>query len=289
MKPGSKELKNLLGDIPFDVAGSLLYAVALQCFNAPNKIAPGGVGGISILVNYLTGIPISMMSLLLNIPLLILAWFFLGRRFTVKTLKTVLIMTLTLEWAGRTLPGYKGDVILAALYGGVLIGGGLAVVFMRGSTTGGGDIVVRLIQLKLPYLSVGRIMLVVDGCVLLCAALVYRSVETALYAMITIFASSRVMDGIMYGLDMGRLILVVSERYEEIAREVNTGIRRGCTLLEGRGTYTRASRPVLMCAVRKQQFYELKRLVYRIDPTAFMIAVEAGEIVGEGFKDFAQD
>ena len=280
------KLKKWLLDILHDIAGGLLFAVATQCFNAPNNIAPGGVSGISILINHLFGVPISVMSLLLNIPLLLAAFFLLGRKFTYKTMKTVLIMTLMLEVAGRVFPQYHGNTILAALYGGVFSGIGLAVVFMRGSTTGGTDIIARLLQLKLPYLPVGRLLLMVDACVLIGAAIVYKNIESALYAMIAIFTGTRLVDSILYGLDTGKVLLIISEKHGSISKIIETQLHRGCTLLQGSGTYTGQERPVLMCAVRKQQFYELKTLVHGIDPTAFIMVLEANEVLGQGFKDF---
>jgi len=147
--------------------------------------------------------------------------------------------------------------------------------------------VARLIQRRHPDLAVGRLLLMVDAVILLCAVVVYRNLESALFALVGIFTRSQVLDSIMCGLDLGKVLMVVSERHEEMATGINTHLHRGCTVLDGRGSFTGRPRPVLMCVVRKSQYYELKKLVNTIDPKAFIIAMEANEIIGEGFKSFS--
>lgn len=281
------KIKALLMDFLFNIAGCGLLALGLSCFSAPNNIAPGGVSGVSVMINYLTGMPISALTILLNVPLLILAWIFLGREFTVKTILSVLVLTLELELAARLVPVYTGNVLLAALYGGVISGAGVALVFMRSSTTGGTDIASRLIQLNFPAMPVGRLILFVDGFVLLAAAIVYRSIENALYGLISIYASSAVIDSLLYGLDTGKLMMIMTMKPDEISKTVIEKLGRSCTLLDGKGSFSKRSQPVVLCVVRKNQYFDLKRIVHGADPAAFMIALEAGEIIGEGFKDIA--
>lgn len=277
------EVKTMAVDILFDIMGCGLFAVAVQCFSAPNDIAPGGVSGISILLNYLFDLPISILTMALNIPLLVLAFFLLGKAFTLRTLKTVTIMSIMLHF-GSFLPSYTGNMILVALYGGLFEGIGLALIFMRGSTTGGSDVASRLIQLKFPHVSVGKLLMVVDGCVLVASAIVYRNIENAMYGLLAIFTSTRIIDSILYGLDLGKVMMIISNDHRKIADRVNTEMERGCTILEGRGSYTNESRPVLMIAVSRQQFFILKKIVYQVDPAAFVLALDATEIIGEGFK-----
>ncbi len=281
-------IKELIVDTLFDIAGCAFLAIGTQIFDAPNNIAPGGVTGICILINHLTGLPISVLNFAINVPLLILAFLFLGKRFTVKTLRSVLIFTAVLSLVEAYIPPYHGEMILAALYGGVLSGLGLGLVFMRSSTTGGSDIVVRLAQKRAPGISIGKLMLMFDGCVLICAAIVYANVNSALYALICIFASSRMVDSILYGLDVGKVLMIISERHEELPPLIFKHLGRGCTILEGRGSYTDKDRPVLLSAVRKSQYYELKRIIHQLDPHAFMVVLEAGEILGEGFKSIGE-
>ncbi len=278
------ERKKLLADIPFDLAGSLIFSTGLLCFTAPNEIAPGGVSGLATIINFLFHIPIGLASFLLNIPLLLLALRFLGRGFTVRTLKSVAILSLVLDIVLPFIPVYRGDPILAALFGGVFMGAGLGLVFMRGSTTGGTDIASLLIQRKFPHLSIGRILLITDLFVLLLAALVYKNIETLLYGLIAIFTQTKMIDGVLYGLDSGRLAIVVSQKEREIAEVIMEQLGRGVTFLEGEGAYLGEKRRVLLCALRTRQFARLKKMVYSIDPTAFVIVTEASEILGDGFK-----
>lgn len=280
-------VKTLLLDLLFDIVGCGLFALSIQLFCAPHQIAPGGVSGISILVEYLFGLPISAVSFALNIPLFLLGWIFLGKWFALKTLKTVAILTVMLELA-TWIPVYRGDIILAALYGGVLQGIGIAMVFARGSTTGGTDVASRLIQKAFPHVSVGKIMMGVDGLVLAASAIVFRSVESILYAMIVIFVTSQLIDRILYGMDTGKVLMIISKHHLTIAARINREMERGCTVIQGQGSYTNEDRPVLLCAVRKQQYIRLKRVVWDTDPYAFMFALEATEIIGEGFHNDIQ-
>lgn len=279
--------KTLLWDILFDLAGCFAFAASVQCFCAPNNIAPGGVSGVAILLHFLLDLPISAVSFVLNVPLMLLAWLLLGKGFTLRTVKSVAILTAMLE-ACTLLPVYSGNLILASLYGGVLGGAGLALVFLRGSTTGGTDIASRLIQLKFPYVSVGKLMLCVDGAVLLASAIVYRNIESALYGLIVIFTLGRVVDSVLFGMDRGKVMMIVSDFHSEIAGRIHRNLERGCTVLEGQGAYTSQNRPVLLCAVRKQQFIPLKKIVYAVDPAAFVLVLDATEIIGEGFKEEPQ-
>lgn len=286
MKIMGQTAKEFGVDTLYDILGSIAYALGVHVFTAPNQIAPGGVVGVATLANYLSNgrLPIGTVSLVINIPILLLAYRFLGKHFTNKTLKTLLISTVMLDVVAAPLPVYTGNPILVALFGGVLIGAGLALVFMRGSTTGGGDIAARLLQMRMPYLPIGRAILIVDCAVLLVAALVYRQLESAMYGLITIFATTRVIDSMLYGLDAGRMVLVVSDRSEEIADGIIEVLDRTATLLHARGAYKKTEQLMLLSAVRKEEFHKLRDMVHRIDPNAFIIVAEAGEIIGEGFK-----
>ena len=280
----NKALREGVLDITFDIIGSLLFAIGVQVFSSPNNIAPGGVTGLSVVLNYLTGVSIGLYVFVLNIPLLILALVFLGKRFTLKTLKTVLIMSVLLDLSTYFIMPYYGDPILASLYAGVLQGAGLAIIFVRGGTTGGSDIAAKLLQLKSPGFSVGRLMLIVDAFVLATAAIVYQNIENALYGLIAIFACTRIIDGVLYGLDTGKVLMVFSKEHERITKTVLQDLGRGCTRLKAEGSYTGEDRPVLLCAVRKGEFTRLKQLVRSIDETAFVVALDASEIKGEGFR-----
>ena len=278
------QVKEFILDALFDALGGFVFAVGLSCFVSPAQIAPGGVSGLSIIVNHLTGLPVGALNLGINVPLLLLAWKFLGRRFTLKTLKSVFIQSVMIDLAAAFLPVYTGERVLAALFGGVFIGMGLAPVFMRGSTTGGSDVVSRLIQLRFRHLSIGRLLFGVDVMVLLLSTAVFRNLETGLYGMITIYTTGKILDGILYGMDTGKVMLVISGATQRIAARILEELERGVTLLQGEGGWSGEERKILLCAVRSSQYYQLEEIVKGEDPDAFTILLEAGQITGEGFR-----
>lgn len=269
----------------FYLMGSVLYALSVNIFTAPNQIAPGGVTGVATLLNFLWGAPIGTMILLVNLPLLIAAWFRLGKAFTVRTLIVTVLSSVIIDATAPFLPVFRGDKMLIALFGGVLAGAGLGLIYMRGATTGGTEVVARLLERKFRHIPIGRLILLVDALVVAASALVYRNVETALYAMVLIFVSTSLMDALVYGGDKGKMLLVMSMREQEIADAVLERMERGVTMLNATGAYTGGDRRVLLCAVRRSEMYELRSLVTDIDPGAFMIVVSTDEVLGEGFKN----
>ena len=284
-----KAVKRILIDILHDIAGSFCLAVALDCFSAPANIAPGGVSGIAVLVNHLLRVSIGTVNMALNIPLLVLAWFMLGHLFTLRTLRTVAIMTVIMNFIDPMLPVYQGDAILAALFGGVLSGAALGIVFMRGSTTGGGDIISRLLQKKFRFLPVGQAMFLIDMGVLLASMVVFRSIESGLYGLISIYTTERVLDGILYGLGNGKMVLIITEFPNEIAKRIMDELERGITYLHGSGGYLESPKKIVMSIVRPSQLYKVESIVRQIDPRAFVISMEANEVQGEGFRSLTQE
>ena len=281
--------KEFLLDVLYDIAGGIVFAVGLGCFVGPAQIAPGGVSGLAILANHLFGLPVGTVNLGINIPLLLLAWRLLGRRFTLKTLRSVFLQSLMIDLVALWLPEYTGDRIMAALFGGVAIGIGLAPVFMRGSTTGGTDIVSRLIQLRFRHVSIGKLLFMVDTAVLLLSVAVFRNIETGLYGMITIYTSNRILDGILYGLDTGKVVLVISEKNQQIAQQVMDRLERGATFLQAEGAWSGQEKKVLLCVVRAVQCYRVEEIVRAADPDAFLVVMEANQIAGEGFRPITSD
>ena len=275
-------LKALL-DFIFFVGGSILFAIGMQTFIAPNQIAPGGISAIAIVLNYLTNLPIGLWSFLLNVPLLLLGARFLGMAFTWKTLETVVIMSVLTD-AFSWLPVYQGDVLLAALFGGLLMGAGMALVFLRDSTTGGVDILSRLIQLRLPYLPMGKLLLLIDIVVICISALVFGKIVVVIYSLVAVAVSSYTIDSVMYGLDRGKLVHIFSAKNQGIAKRVIEELNRGCTLLNATGAYSGEPQQALLVAVRLQQYHRLKEIVHEEDPQAFLIVTDSSEVLGEGFK-----
>ncbi len=278
-------MKTVLIDLVYDLIGSVLFAVGIVCFVNPANLAPGGMSGIAILLNYLWQLPIGLMSVLLNVPLLILSWLFLGKSLTIKTVKSLVISSVMVDMVVTKLaPVYTGDRMIGAVFGGVLMGAGLAIIFLRGSTTGGTDIISFLVRKWYPHIPIGRLMMVVDCIILGVSIIVFGNMEAGLYGLISLFCCSKVIDSIIYGLDKGSMVTVISDKNQAIAAQIMKELERGVTLLDGKGAYTGNQREVLICAVRKQQYGRLRSIVYENDPTAFMIVSETSEVLGEGFK-----
>ncbi|HIS47053.1 MAG TPA: YitT family protein [Candidatus Scybalocola faecigallinarum] len=286
-----KYLRGLALDFGADVLGSLLFAIGIVSFTEPANIAPGGVSGIAIILNYLWDVlPIGGLSIAINVPLMILSFKYLGRRASVKTICSLIISSLMIDWiAAPFFPVYSGDRLLGAVFGGVFMGAGLALIFLRGSTTGGTEIVSNLMRLRWPHISMGRAILFVDCAVIAASIVVFGNLESGMYGIISLFCTTKVIDTIVYGFDQGNMVTVVSDQYEEISRRILEEIDRGVTLLHGKGAYTGQEKEVLICAVRKSEFSRLKSIVREVDHSAFVVTTEAGEIFGEGFKPVNKD
>ena len=280
-----KEGKNLV----LLLVGILIYDIGTHAFVEPAQVAPGGAIGVALLVNHLTNLPIGMMTMATNIPLLILAWFYLSRRFAVTTAVTTALSSLVLDVLVAPLcPVYTGDRFLCSLYGGVVIGVGMALIFLAGTTTGGSDILGYLLQKKRPQMSIGRALLLVDGIVLVVSIFVFGNIDAALFGLVTLFAQTKVIDGIIYGGEVSTMATVVTKKPEAIAELVIVDLDRSATLLKAQGAYSKEDTTLLLCTVRKSQFPRLKRIIYEVDPDAFMMATETSEVLGFGFKELKE-
>lgn len=273
----------------FYLLGSVLYALSVNIFTAPNQIAPGGVTGIATLINYLTGFPIGTGILLVNLPLFLASWRILGRGFTLRTAAVTVLSSVIMDIAAPLVPPFQGDKILTAVFGGLLAGTGLGLIFMRGATTGGSEIVARLLERRFRHIPIGRLILIVDAGVVAAAAAVYRNLESALYAVILIFVSSVVMNRLIYGGDTGKMLLIMTRKERGVTDAILETLQRGVTILNAQGAYTGDQRKVLLVAVRPSQVYTLRTLVYDRDPGAFLIVVSADEVLGEGFKPVEEE
>ncbi len=286
-KPKAKRSLKWLADILLIISGSIVYSAGINCFTAPNDIAPGGVGGIATVISYLTNhaVSIGLVFGLINIPLVIAGFIKLGKIMMLKTVLAVAVTTLCTDFFSTLFPVYQGDRIIAAVFGGVLIGAGLGLVYLREGTTGGTDIINKLIQKAKPHLSLGFIMMITDAAVVLISIFAFGNLESGLYAIIAIFVSSRLMDYILYGGREGKAVLIFSEKAEEIGEAIINNISRGATYLKGQGVYTGADKNVICCAVHKNEYVKLKRIVKEHDEKAFIITATADEVLGNGFID----
>lgn len=277
-------------DIILIIVGAGLYSVGLYCFATPNDIASGGVGGISIIINELTDLNVGILYGAINVPLIIIGLIFLGKKMMIKTVISVAVITGVTDYLLPYLnvPAYsEGDKILAALFGGIFFGVGMGLVYLREGTTGGTDIINKLINRKFPHFSMGVIMMATDAVVIVASMIVFRSIEAGLYSIISIFVASKVMDMILYGSFEGKMLLIFSDKYEEISDYIMTSLDRGVTYLDGTGAYSKAEKHIICCAVHKNEYSKVKRKVKEIDTHAFIIITNAGEVLGQGFHDNA--
>lgn len=289
-KTGSRS-KTLVLDGLFFVAGALIDAVSVNVFTAPNHIAPGGITGIGTMLNYLFQTPIGMVNMIINIPIIIWAIVEIGYKLVAKSIAAIIVFSVAIDTLALVLPAYDGNPFLAAIFGGVLEGIGLALVFMRGSTTGGTDMIARLLGKHFRHLSMGKLMLAVDLIVIAASALVYQKLESALYAIIAIFVSTRIIDTILYGTDSGngKLYFIISKKSDEIRRRILEDIDRGVTIIPIQGGYSGQDGEMLLCAVRRYEVAKINDIIHTADRDAFVIVGEAGEITGEGFRSASSD
>ena len=269
--------------------GAVIYALAFDWFVAPNQIAMGGVTGLAQIVNALVPVlPVGVLSILVNVPLFLAGWRLLGGRLLVSSLYAMAVSSLAIDviaWM-HTFPPM--DPILATLYGGAGMGVGLGLVFSQGATTGGTDIIGKLLKLKFPWLPIGKLVMIPDMVVVILAAVVFGTVNAALYGLIQMYLLSKVMDMILYGWDTSRVAYIITDRWEETVQGL-LDMNRGVTLLQGKGAYTGAEKQVLLVAFRQREIVPIKRMLREIDPKAFFIVCDAHDILGEGFGDYQKE
>lgn len=279
-----KKWKELGLDALFDFAGAFLQAIGIWCFIEPSHVAPGGVSGIALMLNHLFSLPIGTMSLVFNIPLLLASWFLLDREMTLKTIRTLIWMSVVQDFVSASgIWQYEGDRLIACAFGGIFAGVGMALIFMRNSTTGGGDILAKLLQKLRPYMQTGYAIMLVDFVVVGASILVFGEIEAAMYGIISIVCTTQAMDTILYGMNRGSMITVHSEKNEEIAQEIMQTLDRGTTFYKSIGGYSGKEGLTLTCAVDRKQFHLVKEIIDRHDPKAFIIVSPTKETYGEGF------
>lgn len=284
MNLNKKSALQLLKNNIMWVIGCSLYSIGVCCFAVPNSIAQSGFTGIAVIVNHLFSLPVGIVNLALNIPMLILMWIFLGRQLVARTLWVTVILSTALDVFGATMPTYTGDKLLASLFCGILEGAGLGLITITGATSGGTDIVARLIHKKWKFITIGKVVLVADALVIISNMIVFRSIESGLYAIITIFASTRLIDSMVYGTGNGKMLMIITEKPEEISKAIITSSHRGVSIVPVVGAYTGENKNMLICVARRHEIPGIIRTAKAIDHKTFIIVSEANEILGEGFN-----
>lgn len=264
--------------------GSFLGAAAYPLFLTPNRIAPGGITGIATILNHLLLWPVGTVSLALNVPLFIIGYKAMGRVFAFRSLVATVLFSLLID----VIPfrPMTDDPLLATLYGGVLLGAGLGLIMRGGATTGGSDMVARMVHKKFPFISTGAFLFAIDFVVVVAAGILIGTSE-ALYALINIFLSAKVMDTVIVGFSSNKACYVISDRWERITQRIMREMDRGVTQLLSRGGYTGAERPTLLCVISRSEITTIKRIIGEEDENAFVIIVEAHETIGDGFTGFS--
>lgn len=279
-----KGASKIIIDVIYFIVGTAIYSIAVNMFLSPNGISPGGFTGIATVVNHLTNSPTGIVLFAFNIPVLIFGYVKMGGMFILKTSFVTALVSMCLDVSARLLPKLETDGILASMFGGILMGIGLSLVLLRGATTGGIDIIAKLINKKHRHFSVGKIILIADGFVILLNALVYKNADSALYSIVAMYTATRIMDILLYGADKGKIIYAVTEVPDLICREINHTVGRGVTRLSVVGGYTGENRTMLMCIVRVHEVAAVQNILREYDEHAFVVVSDAGEIIGEGFK-----
>ena len=271
------------------LAGCALFGAGFSLFLEPNDLNAGGISGLAMMAVHLLKFgSVGTVTMLMNLPLFILGGIKVGRKFFVGSLVGMAASSLLLDLFALV-PNPGTEPLLAALYGGLLCGIGLGIVFLTGASTGGSDIVVRLLKLKYENVPIGTINIIFDATVVILTGLVFWDVSKALYSGVTIFVSGQVIDAVVYRFDYSKVALIISKEHERIAREIGIKLDRGATYLNGEGSYSRNEMKVILTVVKKQQVAELKRLVMDIDEGAFVVVQEAHQVLGEGFSRYSKD
>lgn len=278
-----------LKDLLLLIAGAAIYSVGTHSFIEPANIAPGGAVGIALMANYVTDLPVGRLTLAVNLPLLVLAWFHLSKLFAVSTAMACAVCSVMLDYIIAPIcPVYTGDRLMCSLYGGILVGVGMAFIFLAGCTTGGSDVVGYLLQKKYPHVSIGRALLLIDGIILSTSVFVFKNIDAALFGMLSLYAQTKVIDAIIYGNDAGTQAQIVTQNPQGIADRVILELDRTVTFLPAKGAYSGKNTTVVLCTVRKSEFSRLKRIIADADREAFVMVTETSGVFGLGFKNVVE-
>ncbi len=287
----------LLKDAAFYLVGALMYAVSVDIFTSPNNVVPGGITGISTVLHTFYGLPIGTMMLVLNVPIFIAGLIFIGWKYVLRTCWCLATVSLAIDLLEPVLPKYTEDTLLASIFGGLTMGMALAVIFMRGGSTGGTDVLARIFGKFNPSATQGRLILMIDIVIITGASIAFgveggsieAGLNAALYAVIALFVSSFSLDKMLYGMNTGRQLFIITKHPEEVNRGIIEQVDRGTTIIRGRGGYSGTERDIIMCAVRNNEVYRIRSIVRAIDHEAFIIVGNASDILGEGFQSIQKN
>ncbi len=284
-----KKLRKTIKNYAYMGVGSLLYSLSLALLLDPNNLAPGGVSGIAIILNRFVPIQVGTLILLMNIPIMIMGFVWLGKQFCFRSFLCLVVTSFLINEFSVMFQPIVDDKILAALWGGGMMGLGIGLVMKQNASTGGMDVVVKLLRKRFPELKTSALYLVLDASVVVAASICFRNVSLAMYAGICIYFSSHLLDLVLYGKDEANLVYIISDKNEEIAESFLEDLDIGVTYIEGKGGYSKDEKQVIMAVMKKHVSAKAEEVIKEIDPKAFMIVTSATEIFGEGYKNILKE
>ena len=270
-------------------AGAALYAVGYSFFFYPNGIVPGGVTGIATIVNYLTDLPVGVVSMVINIPLFAFGWKHFGRRFILFSFAATVLIYVFVDSFALLNAAATDNILLAATIGACLNGMGLGCAYLSGATTGGVDIVAKVLRQKYPYINFGTLIMLINVVIIGAYGLIFNHWEAVMFTVIAQLVVSRSIDTVLYGLDTSRVCYLISEKSSELDEAITATMHRGVTKLHGQGGYTGKPRDVLMCVIKKREITALRKIVKAVDPGAFFIVTDAKDVFGNGFGNINEE
>ena len=278
-------IKELSIDIIVDIIAGIFMGIGTYCFAAAFKFPMVGFTGLALIIYQLSGLPVGIGTIVLNIPFAILSYRELGKKFLLKSIKSIVITSLVIDVVAKIVPVYQGDHMLAAICTGRISATGYSLIFMRDSSTGGADFIMVLVHHFFPHFSLGKIALVIDSIIIvLGVALVSKSINSLIYGLIIAYLVAVVLDKAMDGLTAGKLIMIICDKPKEMAKEISDIIDRGSTYLKAVGSYTEEEKNVVMCACRTKEVHIVRQSAKKLDPTSFVIILDSNEVAGEGFR-----
>lgn len=273
--------------------GTIIYSLAIAIFIDPNKLAPGGVTGIAVIISNLVNLKTGTLILIINIPIMLFGWWKFGIKFIISTIYVTFTSSFMINLMNEHIILKYGlitnDMILSCITGGVLLGFGIAIVFKQGATTGGTDVIVKALRQKYKHIKTGTIFLTTDAFIIIASAIVFKNIQVALYATITVVVANIILDLTLYGKDNAKLLYIISDNHEKITKRILDELDIGATYLKAEGAYTNYNKNVIMCVCRKYNYTKVREIIKEEDINAFFIVTNSTEVFGDGYKSHLSD
>lgn len=281
-----KQMKDIFKTIGIECLGSILIAIGIYNFAAASSFPMTGFSGIALILNRLFHLPLGLTIIVLNIPVAALCWKLLGRQFFFRSLRCMVISSVMIDYLAPLFPVYTGSRMLAAISTGVLAGLGYAIIYMQNSSTGGTDFIIMAVKVLKPYLSLGKIAFLSDVGIILLGGILFQDIDGIIYGMIINLLFAVAVDKVVYGINSGKMAMIVTDKGEQVTKAIDGCCKRGSTILKGMGGYKMDEKEVVVCACSSKEMYFVQQVVKEVDPASFTVILESNEVHGEGFKMF---